>query len=375
MNNYDDKIVTIKKTEKALLELVKDKIHENNQIFNNHITEIVDLLNYDSKMVKKYEAVVNAQEQIKELANQIKNANNVEEIVEIRKKLNYFINKVKKEMKQRGISEDIYNKYCENATNLRKSISEDVRYLKRENKINEIERLNDNIADLTEEDSKRLEKLIKNELSYGKRCISNYNIEKIDLSLNEKNELRENEDISEEVQKNSTLKEELDNFFSRSNKKIMDSNLTNESNGFSPRVKIKDFDKKAYSTVYDYLDEQVDVFNQRYKIVQPKKYTKNPIKNLKIYTKNIPILLYNKEKVRFMMRDYSYYHKKSELMGYSEYIKRNSSLLYNLKKSIKGNSLDDKREYYAQEHKKCIYWILDYCKNNDLVISYEKSMA
>ena len=138
MNNYDEKIKKIKETEKELLTSVKEEVEKNNNVLNLEIGNVINLLNYDSTLVKKYEAVVNAQKLIFGFARDINNSTSVDEIKEIRNKLNYYINKIKKEIKDRNLSEEVYNKYYENSSNLRKSIAKYVRYLKREDKISEL---------------------------------------------------------------------------------------------------------------------------------------------------------------------------------------------------------------------------------------------
>ena len=136
MNSYDEKIAKIKETHKFLIEKVKQEIEEKNHVLNLNIGDLTSLLDYDSTMVKKYEAVVKAQELIDEFTTSIKNSNSVEEIKAIRNKLNYYINKIKKEIKDRGLSEEEFNKYYMNATNLRKDIAIYVRFLKRDENLN-----------------------------------------------------------------------------------------------------------------------------------------------------------------------------------------------------------------------------------------------
>ena len=91
MTSYDEKIAKIKETHKYLIEKVKQEIEEKNHILNLNIGDLTSLLDYDSTMVKKYEAVVKAQELIDEFTTSIKNSTSVEEIKAIRNKLNYYI--------------------------------------------------------------------------------------------------------------------------------------------------------------------------------------------------------------------------------------------------------------------------------------------
>ena len=442
MNNYVDKIVAIKENEKKLLEFVKNKITDENNIFNLNTRNIVDVLTHDEKMVKKYEAVVKAQELIAEYTERIKNSNNVDEIVELRKELNKCINKVKKEMINRGFDDIEINNYCEDIKKYRKTISENLRYLKREEKIKEIEDLNNNFDNLNEEELLRLKKLVKNEMSYGKRNINKYlNPEIKNTIVKETNVVKEEKrDFKEElekifppkenIEKKSTLKEELEKLFPKKEtpktgcKYIKDdleklfpskendeekSTLKEELEKTQPKVgskyikdlmdeednketkesKIEKKEKmnkllsslpstgtltiKTYDSLHDFLNSQVNNFEDRYRIKKHEVYTKNPIKNIVIFTKNIPIIANNKNKVKLMVRDYNLFFKRSELIGYCEYTRKNNSLLSNMKKIISGNSLKEKEAYYASEHENCINWIIEFCKNNNLAIKYEKA--
>ena len=342
MNNYDEKIVNIKETQKKLLQMVKEEIEENGKIFNINTKNIVDVLTHDDQMVKKYQAVIEAQKLIEEYTKEIINAKSIDEIIEIRKKLNSSINKVKKAMRDRGIDDIEYNNYVQDANNFRKKIAKNIRYLKREDKINEIEELNSNFDNLNEEELLRLKRLIKNEISYGKR---NLGIKSVDD--NNKFSIPEIEKVdSKEVKKNNDI--DIPNIEKR----------------------IIYFD--TFNSLYDYLDDRVDFFNGQYNITQPENYPGGIIKNIRIFTKNLPKLINNKRKVKYMVRDYNYYCRKPELLGYSQYISNNNSVLNNMKKIVRNNLLSNKESYYKEEHNRAINWIIDYCKENNLEIKYNK---
>ncbi len=414
MNNYDEKILTIKETEKQLLAYAKDKISENNSIFNDNIGKILNILQYDSTMVKKYEAIIDAQNLIKKLANEIKEATSVEEIVNIRKKLNYYINKIKNIIKDRGILTFEYEKYVNNAVNLRKGISEYIRYLKREDKIKEIELLSTK-SDLTEEESIRFKKLIKNELSYGKRnLVKNTKpiteniveekpvIKKITRPgsryIKDLQEIEEDTDATEEEKNDETeisgsryikgitgtiVKKDTKAVEKRIGTKYLNDVLAKgfkknddketkpiEVKGIKPINRTVIREVKTYDSLYAFLDDKVSDFAERYKIVTPENYTKNMIKNIVIFTKNLPTIIKNKSKVKYMAGDYVLYRRRPELSGYLEYVRRDNALLNNIKKAFAGSSLKNKEEYYQQEHQKCINWIIQFFKDNDIECQY-----
>ena len=356
MNNYDDKLVLIKENQIKLLEMVKEKIKEENEVFNLNTKNIVNVINYDSKVVKKYEAVLEAQKLIEEYTNAILNATNIDEIKEIRKKLNSCINKVKKEMKNRGIDDIEFNNYCENIKNYRKKVSENIRYLKREEKIKEIESLNNNFDDLNEEELLKLKKLVKNEISYGRRNLGE------DIEVKRTRKPKEKKELGEVL--NSTYKEECNKNDSKDNR----FNLTLD---IPPAKKnVEEFVK--YDSLEDFLKDRVHSFDNQFKIRKTEGYNSGVIKNIVIFTKNIPKLISNKKSAKSMVVYYNSICRKSELYAYSKYVSNTSSIIYNLKSIVKRNTLENKENELKSEHDNIAEWIIDYCEKNHKTISYNK---
>ena len=93
MNNYENKILEIKNTQKELLSSVKEAILSEENLLNLNIQDLIEMLNYDETTVKKYEATLKAQMLIEEFTNEIVKTNDIEEIKELRNRLNYYINK------------------------------------------------------------------------------------------------------------------------------------------------------------------------------------------------------------------------------------------------------------------------------------------
>ena len=339
MNNYDEKIQCIKETQKELLKLVKNKIIEENEIFNLDTRNIVDVLNHDNKVIKKYEAIIKAKELIEEYTNQIQQATDIEEIKEIRKKLNSCINKIKKEMKNRGFDDIEINNYTEEAKKLRKKIAFNIRVLKREEKIKEIEVLNNNIDNLSNEELIKFKKLIKNEVSYGKRNL-NYDENKIVKKV-----------IFEEKEK----------------KNVINFNIPRDD-------KVKTNKIKSYDNLEDFLKEKIVEYEGYYYIQPIDKYNGNFIKNIRIFTKNIPNILKNKDSVERMKCDNRLYIRKAELRAYYRYIEENSSIIKNFKQAIKPSVLDDKESEYVDEHQRIVKWIIEYCNTHHMNISYNQRM-
>ena len=410
MNNYDEKMLNIKDTQKQLLEFAKNKINDKSDVFNKNVESVIDVLNYDSKMVKKYEAVVEAQKLIIELTNQIKNSTSVEEIIEIRKKLNYYINKIKKEIKNRNIDSTEYDKYVLNATNLRKGISEYIRYLKREDKIKEIEYLKSK-DNLSEEEAIRLKKLLKNEVSYGKRNLNKYNTpeeeketakvvkpqekEKLDYfspqrkyryikdgSENEEN-VENNQRVLGKYFKNSgavySYKKVEKPLKTKGSRKVVEKRMSDEAKKIVEAIQQSNptpnktlISTKSYDSLYEFLDDTTTSFASRYHVLKKEKYTRNIIKNIKIFVDNMEIIRCNKMSIKRMMGDYSYYYPHPELYGYIEYMKRDTSVIKSMKNAIIGSRLKDTEKYYYEEHQKCVAWIMEFFKEKNIECKYNR---
>ena len=418
MNKYDDKILKIKGTEKELLELVKDKLIKENGLFNCNTKNIIEVLKRDSQMVKKFEAVVKAQQLIAEYTEKIKNSTNVDEIIELRKELNKCINKVKKEMINRGFNEIQIESYCEDIKNYRKTISEKLRYLKRENKISEIEYLN-NKEDLTEEELIRLKKLVKNELLYGKRNLNKINKVKVNPPIKEKEIKKETESVNSflrkpEQRRHSRYIRDMDIVVDEKNptksklaptrKKIGkyfvdESNIEDDkttlnsqygkyfvessSNGDREKDLTTKKDKKnnssikssgtisvkTYGNVDEYLSEKIDLYNEKYDVIIPEGYTESKIKNLRIFARNLPTIIRNKGRIKLMMQDSIRFNNRlCDLVGFIEYNREENSIINRFKRAITRTPFIAQEEFYNVEHQKCIDWIINYCKENNMVI-------
>ena len=417
MNNYDKKIEKIKERQKQLLEIVRYYVYIDSKSFRKYAKEVIEELDYNDKMSKKYMAVVNAQKSVKKYAKQIVEAKDADEVKEIRKKLNKSINLIKEEMKKRNISEDTYNQYCERAKYFRKRIAEDVRYLKRKEKIKEIKKLNKHIDDLSKDDLKRLRKLVKNELEYGKRNLAKYgelvdcdsdltgiDLGKIDSEdadidyyvLQEEDYDEDDKDVVVEVVEET--KEEKKNKDKKKDKKDKKHKKEKSKKEKVDKKEKKEKDKKEdtfvlnknvlgslvrqnnpeihfeYNSVEDYLEDKVEDYQRQYQIDRIDDYTGSLFKNLRIFKNNLSKMIKNKEKGKQMLED-STQVVKPELRGYSDYVTKRNSIMRNIKEAITTNVFRSKEALFDEEMDKSINWIVNYCKNNNMEISYQKTLG
>ena len=434
MNNYDKKIEKIKERQKQLLEIVRYYVYIDSKSFRKYAKEVIEELDYNDKMGKKYMAVVNAQKSVKKYAKQIVEAKDADEVKEIRKKLNKSINLIKEEMKKRNISEDTYNQYCERAKYFRKRIAEDVRYLKRKEKIKEIKKLNKHIDDLSKDDLKRLRKLVKNELEYGKRNLAKYGElvdcdsdltgidygkidpedADIDYYVLQEEDLVEDEkdDVVEVIEEVKEEKKSKDKKKDKKHKKEK-SKKDKDKKEKKEKKKDKEIDKKEtvdkkekkeenkkentvtlnknvlgtlvrqddslphfeYRSVEDYLEDQVEDFTREYHIDRIDEYTGNIFKNLKIFRNNFSKMLSNKEKSKRMIFDSKLMYKNPELRGYGDYVSKRNSIMHNIKEAMTTNVFRKKESLFDEEMDNSIKHIVNYCKNNNMEISYQKTLG
>ena len=108
--NYSEKIEKINNERILMLNIIKENINKNNISLSNNLNNIISTLNEDEKNTKKYKSILKAKQLIFELTEQIIIATSIEEITNLRKKINYYINKIKKELASREINEEVFDK-------------------------------------------------------------------------------------------------------------------------------------------------------------------------------------------------------------------------------------------------------------------------
>ena len=177
MNKDGLRIEKIKSDHAELLKKVRESIITNHENLKGNIEEVVTVLDFDEKSIKKQEATIKAQELVTTLTKEILDAKTKEEIIEIRKRLNYYINKIKTEIKRRELDESYLNAYQEKVTYLRKDIAKYIRFLKREENISEIDHLYSNYDNLNKEEMTDLKKALKREINYNRRNLAEPKIE------------------------------------------------------------------------------------------------------------------------------------------------------------------------------------------------------
>lgn len=393
MNKVDTRIEKIKSDHANLLKMVRESILKNRYNFDYEIDEVIGVLDFDEKSINKFEAMVNAQELIVSLVQQILDAKNVEDVLNIRKKLNYYINKIKSELKKRNVKQTIIDKYQEKSNFLRKDIAKYIRFLKRENNIADIEKLYSNYDNLTKEEMETLKKALKREVNYNTRNINppkkkEIKKEVVDVKIKKKENDQEEKDnviqnLNEFFRKYESTKKrpdpsELVFEFSKYKTNQDQSDLKDEDFEFSSQFerettylhdneKIRDISEVNFDDVDDYLEKKVSAFSSMYNIAKTYDYqSKGMGKNTINFFRNIPNYIHNKKALKAMYRDYNIFYGGNDLASYIEYIKRRNSIRQGLKCIFKRSYLYSQEAKYLNCHDNCSWWLFNYCKNNSM---------
>ena len=406
MSKYDEKVAKIQQDHLILLKKVKDSILENRNHLSESLDSVLTVLNIDEESTKKYKALIQAQNLILSLTQEIAEADDIEKIIELRKKVNYYINKIKNELKKRESNEELLLEYQTKVSYLRKDIAKYIRFLKRERIINEIERTNTQYDELSEEDKKQFQKLVRNEVRYNSRNHDSFNLEPAVSVVDNhetKNNIDENEEDNQKLETISFEKEEEFQFVFSDRDKSKDSldQITRELEDlftFSPfesenemDSSIDSVDAEFYSAINvqasgntssskkfieicdspftdvdPYLRKKILVYMKQYNIVDTIDYGTSPIKNFVSLLKNIPRYIHNRRRMKLIRSDFTMFYRGSDLISFYEYTKRRNSFQYGLKSIFKKTHLFGDEDKYLSQHEKCSKWIYDFCINNSM---------
>ena len=166
-NDFNEKLKKIKDDHRKLLEIVRESIKEDGIVLGNQIHAVYNCINYDENQIMKYRAICDAKCTIEKLINMILLATTHVEVVSIREHLNYYIDKIKREMVNRKLSDAMITSYQTQASYLRTDIAKSIRVLKRETNIITIEDLILLSEVVVPSDEETIKSMIKNEMSFN----------------------------------------------------------------------------------------------------------------------------------------------------------------------------------------------------------------
>ena len=341
MNIYE-KINTINEERNYLISSAVDAVLNNKMRLRTEIRSVINIIKTDNEACNKSIELAKAQNIIDDVIDEIVNSNSKEDIIKLRNRLNYYINKIKNIMKQRGMSEKDIEDYSQKVTDVRKSISKYLRFVKRNENIETIDFYLALGKKLTKPDINMLKKTVQLEYNYNKRCLRPPKPKKV-------------------------IKNEEDSLYLNF---IDDIDYVTEKDGdYTVNVVKSNNESKA---IVDYLDSQVNHYDSVYNVLSTHEYNGNIFENISALFKNIPIYKNNTKVVNYMETDFKY-HGAPDLQGYIDYIKKHNSIKYGLKQIISKTKIHTNAEKYLNTHQECINWIIEYCNSNDLFIKKLKN--
>lgn len=373
----EEKINKINNERKTMLEKVKANLSNNSNLSMNSIDKVVETVSYDEKNTKEYKAILQAKTMIANLTKSIIEAKTPEEIADNRRKINYYINKIKKILESRGVTPAEIENMSQSVNYMRKDMSEYIRFLKRENNINEIVRLNNNFSSLSEEEKNKLKRLLRNEVNYIKRKQINESKPKtITKNIETKTELSSFEKLESLLLINNEseeLKEIINEFKEKDFSTILKEKLEKEvkhldekDEKLSAALKEK-LNKKDSSINEAKKDNSVDRFETlsiRYSLKNLHVYNSSFGKNCVSLIKNIPSYISNKKLVGKMIYDYNTYHRGKDLEAFIEYTKEQNSIVSAIKTIFKKSKLFKREKECLDDHQECINWMDNYLVKN-----------
>lgn len=374
MMSYDEKLEKIKNDRILMLNKVKEKIEKDNTILSDELEQINAKLLIDDKNSKEYQSIVSAKELIFKLTEEISKATTVEEVTALRKKVNYYINKIKQEVTKRNIDETSFTQMYSKVTYLRSNISMYLRFLKRELIVEEIMNLSMNINDLSEEEIIKLKKLVSNELRYNKRSLQN-----IEETHTKKINLVAKTTKVSKVSKGATVTKNNDTL--EIEKSIENNNLilglpehielvnlveTQKINQIIPN------ENYLFQFDNDYLTERIKYYNMQYQLVSLLEYNGTFLTNCMNLLRNISRYNWNKKIIKRAEKDYNVYYHGNDLEGFIDYSKKRNSIVTALSVIFKSSRLSKREVECLSNHDYCKDWIIEFYDHTPEVQDFNK---
>lgn len=365
--NYDEKINKINNDRKLMLNLIKENLNKNKNNLLDNINIVFDTLDFDNQNIKEYKAIINAKKLIFELVEEISKATTIEEITNLRKKINYYINKIKKELIKRNVNQDLFNKTLNSVDSLRSNISMYLRFLKRQNKISEIENLFENINNLSDESNARFKKILTNELKYNKRIINHLESNPTQKAKNPPRKGTITETNTSKTETKLTQEEQTTN-----QKHIeLPLNLLNNSD-----------DKSSHTEQHidlfngqNFLAGRLEYYKSQYIFANLLTYNNNFFQNCINFFRNIQSYIFNKRIITNAERDYNIFYRGNDLKYFIDYSKKRNSIMTALAIIFESSHLSKREIECLYDHNKCLQWIIEFHDQNDYMYDCDKHLT
>ena len=326
------KIEKIINDNKILINEAKQDILYNKTQLVKNLDYCFFAITFNENNSKKAERFNREKKYILDSIEEISNVEDVDKICDLRKKMNYYLGKMRKELEAKNESSEMLDNLQDSLLSYRKSVARYVRYLKRGTNINQIISLNDKYDSLSDEEKVNLKKIIKREQNYNCKNLKVHNARILDGTLV----------INKKVPVNK-----------------IDAGLI-------------DKDKKS---VADYLDDQIQIYNSRYNLKPLLSYDKYFGNNAVKLVRNVPSYLHNKAIIKVMEEDYAVMNRKKDLKGYIEYHKARNSVLLALKAILVKTYRESESRRRLEDDHYCKRWIADHFYSDELEKEKNKSLT
>ncbi len=354
----------IKSDRIALLKLVRDSITSDQSPVLNSIDTTLELISKDEAATKQLEAITKAKEMIATLMTNATLATTDEELIAVRKSLNYYLNKVKREIQKRKMSEELYDKYYESMSYLREDISECLRAMKRQVKLDRLATLIDSDS-LTAEELKELKAGLNNEKRFNKRLLEKYGSsegvqrkpKKSPAKVGEQAQSSEPPQaglqLFQESDETASLEESLEESLGLAIPKTSNQDAPDDITDFISELKAitqskpEDTSDMLFGT---WQSEIKDHYN-RYSLETPREYGGHFFKNIGTLFSNIGIYHRNKKRAKYMIYDYNIYCHSESLGRLIDYTLYSNSIRGAVSEIFRNTALGRHESEKAREHR------------------------
>lgn len=283
----------IKKDRIAALEAIKNAIINNNQDVIQNIDNLLSDYQLDEQNVKHYRAVKKAEEMITDLTISVCNATTSDDVIKTRKQLNYYLDKVKKEIISRQMPEEKIEEYYQNMRGLKSDISELVRAKKREDKLKDISSLVRETT-LTKEEMQNLQKNMTNERRFNRRIIKKY-------------QQNSNED-RKKYRHGTTINKNGNTSTKDASQELIGFPLSPAEVASINTINLEPAKSTIKNITFEWQSEIKRLYPQ-YRLVKTKQYDGGLFKNVATFFSNLPIYIHNKGIVKEMRFHYDHYYR------------------------------------------------------------------
>lgn len=318
--NIDTKIDMIIKNREYIIKNVKKSLNAN---LKSTLVKIDDIIkSVPKENLKERNALLKAKRMIIEITDEILLARSVDDIKKVREKLNYYINKVKKELVKRNIDESLSKNYNESVGALRNDITEFTRCIKRRNNIELLNTLQRD--DLSKEE---LQKILTSESKFNKRLMNKYMSsskesvkETVKLSGIDKKELViKVNDVTKDTKvgqdKKSDFEYDTEGIYPKQTKEVVEENTDTKK-----IIPFPTFHSKLY------INAKMIKSSVNYKLSRTETYNNDLLHNCKNLIINIPRYIHNKRMLKLMKNDYATYYSGHDLYDLIKATEYNNSV-------------------------------------------------